>query len=58
MVSGILPSESPSYLIDVESADREAAPASLGTCDGNEPSGRRSYPQVVAHGARSVLRLA
>jgi len=53
-----LPTESPGYLIDVESADRQAAPASLGIYDGNAPSGRRPYPQVVAYGDGLVLRLA
>jgi hypothetical protein len=52
------PAESPSYPIGVGSADRQAAPASLGTFDGNEPSDRPLYPQVVAHGDGSVLRLA
>ena len=41
-------SESPSHPMDVESADRHAAPASFGTCDGNETSGRRSI-----HGRRA-----
>jgi hypothetical protein len=35
-----VPAESPSFLIDVESADRQAARTSLWTCSGNDPSAR------------------
>ena len=40
----------------VIAADRQAAPVSLDTCDGNKPSAWRPYPQVVAHAEDLLLR--